>query len=198
MNMRLDRGASSRTEGGLSGSRRQYALRYGGGILLMGIGLGIVAAGKLGTAWVFPGLAVGAFLGIVGTVAAHRRIVARFGHPTRHQFLSLAGAVAVEMIAFYMIGALGLLHGIPDQSAWRIVLLVVAAHFLLMYWSMGPWLFWLGTVNLIWVALSAVLTLPLSTTFIGDGIVKAAVGVIMALPVLRAASAKGTGSVLSE
>ena len=67
------------------------------------------------------------------------------------------------------------------------VLAIVAVHFLLMIWSFGRWIFYLGIEILVWLAIAWMQALPLPITLVGDGLLKIGFGATMAAPLfLRA------------
>lgn len=166
----------------LRGKTQIFPLRYGGGLLLCCIGAAICVGVRQDIGNLMTWLGVGAASGALCVVLARRAVAEKFGRPSRQQAALMFLAIAIEAGVFYALGASGLLHGLSDHAIWVVVLTVVAAHFLLMRWSFGPWIFGLGLAGLAWIAVAVTAALPLATLLYGDGILKIVFGVCMAAP----------------
>ena len=158
-----------------------------GGVFLIGIGAGIV----VGAAMVattgsirpfFPPMLAGAAAGAAFLVAARVWGGGRFGPPTRSQRVAMMLAIVAEVAVFWSLGALGWFNVWDDRTLMSVALGIVAAHFLLMRFSHGPLMLWLGVFALAWIGFADVLRLPLSVFILGDGLLKVGMGAAMARP----------------
>lgn len=166
---------------------RAYPMRFGGGLFVACIGAAIIAAAFVGGAAGGPILLAGFALGAFAIVSVRQRVATRFGSPTRRHVWAMLGAVAFELMGFAIL-AWCLSHGMvreTDTFVWTIVLAIVAVHFVLMPWSFGPWMAYLGLAILVWLAGAWAIAAPLSVIFIGDGVLKILFGAIMAWPLFK-------------
>lgn len=158
-------------------------MQPGGGLFLVCIGLGLVAAAALGGGAMRYGLPGGFVAGFLCIPLAITLAHGRFGRPTRLQFVALYGAILLEMAIFVTLGRGGYFRGVP-VTAWTTGLTIVALHFIIMRWSHGPWMLRLAVALLLWIALAYGLRLSFAALVIGDGVLKILFGLIMAAPLL--------------
>lgn len=161
---------------------RTYPMRYGGGLLLCCVGAAIVLGALLGT--IAPLLGAGFCLGLICIFAARPLVAVKFGTPTRRDVRLMYAAIAFELAGFAVLSVCTSNGVLPEtnQFIWPAVLFIVAVHFLLMVWSFGAWILYLGLAILAWLALAWVLHFALGVTLIGDGVLKIGFGAIMAAP----------------
>ena len=158
-----------------------------GGGFLIGIGAGIaVGAGAVAATgaiqtFVAPMLA-GAAAGAAFLIAARLWGSGRFGRPSRPQVLVMMLAIALEIAVFWGLGATGWFRVWDNRTGMSVALAIVAAHFLVMRFSHGPWMLWLGVAALAWIGLADGLGLSLPVLILGDGLLKLGVGAVMARP----------------
>jgi hypothetical protein len=165
---------------------RLYPLQLGGGLLLACIGAGLFASSILGLSYVIYGLACGVVAGAGCIFASRAAVVARGGAPTRVQVRVMYAAIALEVGAFVAVGTSGIADGWNAHTFWSFALAVVALHFLVMRFSHGPWVLWLGVAILLWLALSTTSHLRIEMIIAVDGLLKVAFGLIMASPLFTA------------
>jgi hypothetical protein len=163
---------------------RAYPLRYGGGIFLCCVGVGLVVAALTDLAKANLYLSWGALIGTLGYVVTWRRSVAWHGRPRIYQYLVLVGVIALEFAAFSVVATQPWLQTLSDYRQQLVILAIVAVHFMLMYWAFGRWVVMLGAVNLLWAAGVAVVPLPVSVVILVFGSLNFLFGVIMAAPIL--------------
>ena len=176
-------------------SGRTYPLRYGAGLFLCCVGMGVAVAALTDIERGNLYLGIGAVLGTVGYFATGRRVVARYGRPQAYQYILLVLVIALEAAAIYAVNALPVFRSLSPYRAQLVVLAIVAVHFMLMRWSLGLWIVWLGVADLAWVALAFAATLALPTVILVFGLLNALFGVLMAAPLFanaEPAPASGT------
>lgn len=172
----------------------KWPMQAPGGAFLIGIGCGIVVgAGAVAITGALPSflppMVAGALAGAVFLISARIWGAARLGRPSRSQRLAMLIAVALEFAAFWGLAASGWFNVWDSRTVMSVALGVVAAHFLLMRLSHGPWMLWLGVFTLVWIAFAELLGLPLAVLILGDGLLKAGVGAAMAKPMFVGATA---------
>ena len=177
-----------RTTEGVPTTRARYPMARRGGLFLVLIGAGLIAAIALsGDALVsyrvfFAGLGVA----IASLLVSGRR---SDGRPTRAQVLALAAAIALEAVLFALLARL-LPPGTSEPVRWLWVLLIVGVHFLPMAVSFGPLFLLLGGACISNAALGLLLPeVPFELFGLVDGALKLVVGV-GALRARRASTAQ--------
>jgi hypothetical protein len=162
-----------------------YPLRYGGGVFVACVGVGIFVGAMPGAhgmlAWcVLAGFAAGIILA--------RRVAPRarqhWGVASLAQGRMLTIAIVSEFALFNILGSSGAFAVMGRAAAWEISLAIVGAHFLLMRWSHGRLMLALGVAVLSWLALGVTLRLSLPAIAMGDGLLKLGFGAAMAWPLL--------------
>lgn len=159
-----------------------WPMQPGGGVFLICIGIGLVCGAMLrGTAIIYD-LACCFVAGVLGILIARKVANNRFGRPTPQHRLAILAAIGFELSAFIVLGRLGFFLGDPKPMMWAVILLIVALHFLVMRWSHGPLIQWLGIASLCWIGVAYVFGLPVAALIAGDGLLKIAFGSVMAAP----------------
>jgi hypothetical protein len=113
-----------------------YPMARGGGLFLVLIGAGLIAAIAFsGAALVnYTVFYVGAGLAVLSLFFSDRLSP---GKPTRAQIAALAGAIALEVALFVVMGH-ALPPGTPERVRWLWVLMIVGIHFAPMAVAFGP------------------------------------------------------------
>ncbi len=166
-----------------------YPLRYGAGLFLCCVGAGIVLAvlTDLDRGNLYFG--IGVALGTVGYIVTGPRVIARYGRPRAYQFLLLAAVIALEVVAFILLGMVPRLRSLSPGATQIVVLAIVAFHFMLMRWSFGPWIWRLGVVQLVWVAVAAAAAVSQQVAILVFALINILFGALMAAPILMKAPA---------
>ena len=157
-------------------TRARYPMARGGGLFLVLIGAGLVAAIALsGDSLVsYAVFFAGAGLAILSLFLSGRLAD---GAPTRAQLLALAAAIALEVTLFALLPRV-LPPGTPEPVRWLWVLMIVGVHFLPMTVSFGPLLLLLGGACISNAALGLLLPeVPFELFGFVDGALKLVVGV---------------------
>ena len=163
-----------------------YPMRYSGGAFVACVGLGIVLGAIAGM--LFWGFLIGVGAGIAMARRASRLVKPRWGSPSLIQGRAMALAVTLEFAAFQILGGGGFFAQMARATAWETGLAIVGFHFLLMRWSHGRWMAVLGLSVLVWLGAAIWLRLPLQLVALGDGLLKLAVGAVMAWPLFQTIS----------
>ncbi|TWP47789.1 hypothetical protein FKR81_31100 [Lentzea tibetensis] len=155
-----------------------FPLMRGGGMFLVAIGLGIVVGGIGPRSWLAPALAAGAALGVVimAVGGATKLIFAGLGSPPLYQWIVLGVAFLVEGYLVYLVSDR---NEFGTREFWMWMLIVVAAHFLILTFSHGP----LCGVLAVACMINAVIGLRTSINFqvfwAIDGVLKVLIGASM-------------------
>jgi len=157
-----------------------------GGFFVAAIGGAMIAAAAFAMVSFSRCLLFGAIVGAIGIIIIRRRARRLFGKPTPIQVWSLAAAIALEVIAFNLVSASHVLRGRPTIEAYEVTLAIVAAHFLLMYWSLGPIIVALGVSCLAWVAIGSVCAISAGWLIAVDGGLKVVFGLFLVAPLIYA------------
>jgi hypothetical protein len=162
-----------------------YPMRYGGGVFVACVGLGIALGAIAGM--LLWGFLAGVATGIVMARRASRLVKPRWGSPSLVQGRAMAFAVTLEFAIFQILGGGGFFAQMPRAAAWETGLAIVGFHFLIMRWSHGRWMAFLGLSVLAWLGIAIWMHLPLQFVALGDGLLKLAVGAVMAWPLFQTA-----------
>jgi len=165
-----------------TGATQTYPMRYGGGAFVCGVGIAIIIGALMGGDAIAPALGIGFLLGTLAIFVLRARVARLFGRPERRQVRLMWGAIAFELAGFALLSWCISSHVISERELWPGVLAVVAAHFVLMRWSFGGWMAYLGIAILLWLGLAWLMSLSLTLTLVGDGFLKLGFGAIMAAP----------------
>lgn len=168
----------------LLASNPAIPMRYGGGLFLCCVGAAIALGAVLGGDAMAPLLIAGFVLGAIAIFLVGPGVGRRYGRPTRRQVLLMIVAIMFQVAALGLLSwstSSGALPG-DAQFVWTAVVVIVAAHFLLMTWSFGAWIFHLGVAILLWAAFAVTQHLELGAILLGDGLLKLGFGAIMAAP----------------
>src|SRR5438445_197746 len=160
-----------------------YPMRYGGGAFVACVGLGIALGAIAGM--LLWGFLAGVAAGIVMARRAGHLVKPRWGSPSLAQGQAMAFAVTLEFAIFQILGGGGFFAQMSCAAAWETGLAIVGFHFLLMRWSHGRWMAFLGLSVLVWLGAAIWMHLPLQLMALGDGLLKLAVGAAMAWPLFR-------------
>lgn len=153
----------------------RYPLARRGGLFLVLIGAGLIAAMALarGTLVSYP-----AFFAALGVAVLSLFVSGRLsdGRPTRAQLLALACALALEAVLFALLPQ-ALPVGTSERVRWLWALMVVGVHFLPMAVSFGPLFLLLGGACISNAALGLLLPeIPFALFGVIDGALKVFVG----------------------
>jgi hypothetical protein len=159
-----------------------YPMRYGGGLFVACVGLGILIGGVLGGAALSWGVLAGFIAGIAVARRAAWRVAQRWGSPSLAQGRAMTIAVTLEFAIFNIMGSSGVFALMSRAIVWETSLAIVGAHFLLMRWSHGRLMLALGLAVLTWLGLGVAAHLPLQMMAMGDGLLKLGFGAAMAWP----------------
>lgn len=166
-----------------------WPMRAPGGVFLICVGASLVmgaasaepATGRHLFAPLPYGFAVGAAALILTAIVSRR---AGWDRPTSRQSLIVWSAVAFELVVLGGLAASGVLSRLSGPVAIATILSVVSLHFVIMRWSHGPRMLWLGVLGLVWVWAATLMRLPVTTMVAGDGAIKVAFGALMAWPLV--------------
>jgi len=156
--------------------RARYPMARRGGLFLVLIGAGLIAAIALsGDALVsYPVFFAGLGLAVLSLLVSGRL---SDGPPTRAQLLALVAALALEVALFAMLPRV-LPPGTPESARWLWVLIIVGVHFVPMAVSFGPLFLLLGGACISNAALGLLLPeVPFELFGLVDGAFKLFVGV---------------------
>jgi hypothetical protein len=161
-----------------------YPMRYGGGLFLCFVGATIALGALLGGNAMAPLLLGGLIAGTISIFVVRPMVARRYGRPTQKQIQLMIVAIALELAGFVALSWLTSNGALPHdpQFIWTSVLVIVAAHFVLMTWSFSAWILYLALAILAWVACATALNLGLSAVLVGDGLLKLGFGATMAAP----------------
>lgn len=157
-------------------SRAAYPMVRSGGLFVLLIGAGLVAAIVFsGPALVNrPVFYVGAGLAVLSLFFSGRLSV---GSPTRVQLVALAVAVALEVALFIVMGRT-LRPDTSERVRWLWALMIVGVHFVPMAISFGPMFLLLGGACIANAALGLLLPgVPYEAFALIDGALKIVVGI---------------------
>ncbi len=161
-----------------------YPMRYSGGAFVACVGLGIASGAIAGM--LLWGFLAGAATGIAVARRASQFTKPRWGSPSVAQGQAMAFAVTLEFALFQILGGGGFFAQMSRAAAWETGLAIVGFHFLLMRWSHGRLIVFLGLSVLAWLGTAIWLHLPLQLVAVGDGLLKIGFGAAMAWPLLSA------------
>ena len=164
-------------------------MRYGGGLFLCCVGVGLVLAVLTDINRANLYFSVAGILGTLGYFVTWRRAVARCGRPRVYQYLLIVAVIALQVGVISVMLKAPWFQSLPDYTGQLLVLAVVAVHFMLMYWAIGPWIVGLGVADLVWLAAAAILSPSVPVVILGFGSLNILFGAIMAAPILWKASA---------
>ena len=154
----------------------RYPMARRGGLFLVLVGAGLIAAISLGrdTLVSYPVFFAGLGVAVLSLFLSGRL---SDGRPTRAQLLALAAALLLEAVLFALLPRL-LPPDTSERVRWLWVLTIVGVHFLPMAVSFGP-LFWLlGGACISNAALGLLLPeVPFALYGVIDGALKVFVGV---------------------
>ena len=155
-----------------------HPLRYSGGIFSICLGLSGVAGAFAGN----PGLGflVGIPIGLFLSMRARHLVAPVWGIPSPSQQKMRQFAVIAQTAAFMILGSSGFFQSNPPLVTWQATAAILGSGFLLMRWSHGPIMTWLGVSVLVWLGAGSMLGLPLPLLAIGDGLLKLGFGLTMA------------------
>jgi hypothetical protein len=166
-----------------------WPMRASGGVFLMCVGaslvLGAAAEGPRTGQALFAPLPYGFVIGaaaLILTAIARRRAGQEKPTPGQQGIAWLA--LALELVVLGGLAASGVLVRLPGPLAIATILSVVSLHFILMRWSHGPWMLWLGVSGLAWIWAATFMRLAVTTVVAGDGAIKIACGALMAGPLI--------------
>jgi hypothetical protein len=165
-----------------------YPMRYSGGVFVACVGTGILAGSLVGRGVLGWGVLAGFIAGVVLARRVAPYVIRHWGLPSLAQGRAMTIAVTFEFAIFNVLGASGVFAVMSRAAVWEIALAIVGAHFLLMRWSHGRLMLTLGIAVLGWLALGAMLHLPLNVIGIGDGVLKLGFGLAMAWPLMKIAT----------
>lgn len=157
--------------------RDAFPLVRSGGVFLAIVGASIIAgAAKFQSRYVILG--IGVAIASVALALLAYPLAEPFGSPSAIQLISLALAVAFEIIALALLIPRAARSG--QRATTTTILGVVGAHFLIMAPAFGPLVVALGLANLGNALLIARRDdYPLPKAWVADGALKAAAGVAM-------------------
>jgi hypothetical protein len=114
-----------------------FPLMRGGGMFLVSIGAGIIVGGIGPRSWLTPSLIAGAALGVIimAVGGATKLSFAGLGTPPLYQWIVLGVAFLVEGYLVYLVSDR---NTFGSREFWLWMLVVVAAHFLILTFSHGP------------------------------------------------------------
>jgi uncharacterized protein DUF6609 len=154
----------------------RYPMARRGGLFLVLIGAGLIAAIALGreTLVSYPVFFAGLGLAVLSLFVSGRL---SDGRPTRTQLLALTAALVLEAVLFALLPRV-LPPGTTERVRWLWVLMIVGAHFLPMAVSFGPLFLLLGGACISNAALGLLLPdVPFGLFGVIDGALKVYVGV---------------------
>jgi uncharacterized protein DUF6609 len=154
----------------------RYPMARRGGLFLVLIGAGLIAAIALGreTLVSYPVFFAGLGLAVLSLFASRRL---SDGRPTSAQLLALAAALVLEALLFALLPRM-LPPDTSERVRWFWVLMIVGAHFLPMTVSFGPLFLLLGGACISNAALGLLLPdVPFGLFGVLDGALKVFVGV---------------------
>jgi hypothetical protein len=162
----------------------EYPLQLRGGVFLVCVGIlccaGALLAQSIQAYVIFA--SAGVALGVVCIFGVRKVALARSGRATRSQAWTAGGAISLEAAVFLAFGST--FFAMSPTHAIIAILGVVGVHFLIMRWSHGPLMLWLGVATLAWLAISLAASFPVRSIAFVDGVLKVLFGGIMALPLL--------------
>jgi len=134
----------------------------------------------------------GFFAGVAAGIAMARRasrlVKPRWGSPSLAQGRAMTFAVTLEFAIFQILGGGGFFAQMSRAAAWETGLAIVGFHFLIMRWSHGRWMAFLGLSVLVWLGAAIWMHLSLQLVALGDGLLKLGFGAAMAWPLVRPAA----------
>ena len=163
-------------------NRTVWPMQPGGGLFLICVGLGLLWGAILQGPAVKLGLEVGFAVGAASIFLAIFLAKGRFGRPTASQRIVMLAAIGFELIVFAILARKGFFGEMHTSTGWAVVLAVVAAHFIMMRWSHGPLILWLGIASLAWIGMAYVSNQSLGVLVAGDALLKISFGGAMAAP----------------
>jgi Family of unknown function (DUF6609) len=158
-----------------------YPMVRGGGAFLVCLGLGLIlaavvpASGPLNVK-VFG---IGAVVGLLAIPII--RLTAPLGRPTAYQVIALCGAIAFELILFWLV-----FSHVPAETTppvrWIWAFLIVGVHFLPMGYAFGRPIVALGVFCIVNATVALLFSgLPFGMVVIVDGALKVGTGAYMLL-----------------
>jgi hypothetical protein len=168
-------------------ARACYPMQLSGGAFLICTGIALAFGELIFPYYVGWAVVVGFVIGFGAVRATLPAARARWGDPSRTNLLFFRSALALEFGAFAFIGFSGMFRGQSFLIIMEVSLVIVALHFLVMRWSHGPLIAWLGATMLCWAGLVAVMKLTVLQLVVGDGLLMLSFGITMARPLLRPA-----------
>jgi uncharacterized membrane protein len=161
-----------------------YPLRYSGGVFTGSIGLAGIFLAFMGQ----PGLGfmLGLIPGIYFAARVRRLVEPIWGTPSPRQQMVGRLVIGAQVVLFTLLGSSGYFQRVPPLVAWETTAVLLGVSFLLMRWSHGPMMTWLGISVLAWQGAGVAIGLPIPLLAIGDGLLKMGFGLTMVEPLFTA------------
>ncbi|HJR55440.1 MAG TPA: DUF6609 family protein [Rhizomicrobium sp.] len=161
-----------------------HPLRYSGGVFTGSIGLAGIVLAFMGQ----PGLGfmLGLIPGIFLAFRVRRLVEPVWGMPSPRQRKLGRLVIGAQVALFMLLGSSGYFQRVPPLMAWETTAILLGVSFLLMRWSHGPLMTWLGVSVLAWQGAGVAIGLPIPLLAIGDGLLKMGFGLTMVEPLLTA------------